>query len=139
MTPSRTATPPSGLGSVTPTPSPTSCAACTGTLTASSTVAPSVAAAAAPGTSISYPSPASGSSVSFGFGMSQAGSATLKVLNSAGMLVSQNSQAFGAGPAVLPLDISAYAQGVYYYEVQISYSDGSSQNLALSTFVVVRP
>ena len=67
------------------------------------------------------------------------GTARVKVLNAAGQFVSENSASFGAGAAVLPLDISGFAQGIYYYQVEISYADGSSKSLPLKTFVAVRP
>jgi hypothetical protein len=77
--------------------------------------------------------------VTFGFTLAQPGRARVRILNASGQLLSENSAGFGAGPAELVFDVKGFAQGVYYYQVNMDYDDGSTEILALKSFVVLNP
>ena len=68
--------------------------------------------------------------------MARAGTARVQILNSAMALMSEETQALPGGAGSLGVDITGYANGLYYYRISMVYDDGSTGSLSVSVFVV---
>jgi hypothetical protein len=88
------------------------------------------------GTTYSYPLPARGT-VNLAFDLSLGADVRIEVVNSAGSLVTVLNGRLAAGTGALTLDLSGFANGVYYYSAKLTFDDGSVKVLKPSTFVVV--
>jgi hypothetical protein len=121
-TPTMTATPSSSLS---PTFSPV--------LSASAVSLPVVPA----GSSSIYPSPATGSTAHVAFEMLQAGQAHIVIYDSGGNVASTVTENLPAGAASVSVDISALLQGVYFYRIDLTFSDGTQQRPTGGRFAVI--
>lgn len=89
-----------------------------------------------PGTCFTYPAPATGNQLKFAFYMNGAGLAAIRVWNERGDLVTQFSQTLGSGAQTVPLDISRFTSGVYFYRITLNYVSGASEKLNTNKFMV---
>ena len=81
---------------------------------------------------VAYPVPATGNSLTFGFVISTASPVRLRVLDALGNLMADVTQTLPSGAGSITLDISAFASGVYYY--QLTSDTGTTP---LATLVIV--
>jgi hypothetical protein len=70
--------------------------------------------------------------------MQRAGNSQVLVRNERGDLLADLNQASGCGPQVTSLDIHAFAAGVYFYQVRLSYTEGGGEKLRTQKFVVLK-
>lgn len=64
--------------------------------------------------------------------------ARIKVWNTGAQLVSEWQETRPSGPQSCGLDAQSYANGVYYYRVEMDYVGGGSERLKVRKFVVRR-
>ena len=81
---------------------------------------------------MAYPVPATGNSLTFGFVLSTTSPVRVRVLDSLGNLVADVIQTLSSGSGSITLDISAFASGVYYY--QLTSDTGTTP---MATLVIV--
>ncbi len=85
-----------------------------------------------------YPSPAKGSQAKVCYNMAGAGQMELKIWNWEGGLAGQWTDQKPAGIQTTPFDISGFAPGVYFYEVQFTYASGRTDKSGPHKFAVIR-
>jgi hypothetical protein len=92
-----------------------------------------------PGRNFVYPQPCHGGPLHFAYFMRQPGQANLHLFNAAGVALGGLDEHRGAGPQVGTLQVTAFADGVYYYEIEIRYDSGEREMLKAGKFLIVRP
>ena len=126
----------------TATPSPTHSPTCTpGGATRSPTLPATLGPKAdpPPGRLFAYPQPCHGGPLHFAYFMRGPGQANLHVFNAAGVALGGLNEHRDAGPEVGTLQVTAFADGVYYYEIEIRYDSGEREMLKAGKFLIVRP
>jgi hypothetical protein len=70
--------------------------------------------------------------------MVSGGSYRVRILNSGGTLVFDQTWASQpAGSCQAAISLSGFAPGIYYYQLQLNYDDGSSESQPAKTLVIV--
>jgi hypothetical protein len=142
-TPSLTGTP--AAGSPTASPSQTPAYSATPTSSASPTRSPTPQttllpkADPPPGTIFSYPQPCRGQLLHFAYYMRRPGQANLRVFNAAGLALGGLNEHRQAGPEVGTLQVGGFANGVYYYLMEVRYDAGDREMFKAGKFLILRP
>jgi len=91
-----------------------------------------------PGTIFPFPQPARANLVRFAYFMRKPGQARLRVFNANGVALGGLSEHAAAGPTVSTLEVSAFANGVYYFQMEIRYDAGDREMLKVGKFLIAR-
>jgi hypothetical protein len=83
---------------------------------------------------VAYPQPARGA-LTIAFSLPEAGEATLEDYDERGLRLGSWTQSFDAGAALMRLDVSGYAPGVYLYRILLDLPSGP-QSLGPAKFAV---
>ncbi|HXB96560.1 MAG TPA: hypothetical protein VNZ54_00815, partial [bacterium] len=92
-----------------------------------------------PGDIFTYPQPCRGRALHFAYFMRRPGQANLRIFNAAGVALGGLDEHREAGPEVGTLEVSAFANGVFYYQMEIRYDAGDREMLKVGKFLIVRP
>lgn len=84
-----------------------------------------------------YPFPAKGDHASVSYKMAESGKVELKIWNEKAELVSDVTEHTEAGVQVTSFTISAFASGVYFYSLILTYNSGKVENIKPRKFVVL--
>jgi hypothetical protein len=88
------------------------------------------------GGSYIYPSPTRGNSAKIVYTMAQSGSVRIRIHNEVGALVDTIEEDKPAGFQASLVSVGKFAQGVYFYLLNMSYDDGSKESQPAHKFVV---
>ena len=89
-----------------------------------------------PGGSYIFPSPTRGSSAKIVYTMVHAGNVRIRIHNEAGALVDTIQEDKPAGFQASQVSVGKFAQGVYFYLLNMNYDDGSKESQPAHKFVV---
>ncbi|HEY5038291.1 MAG TPA: hypothetical protein VIJ93_04385 [bacterium] len=84
-----------------------------------------------------YPSPAKGDHATVSYKMAESGRVELKVWNEKAEIVDDVTDQKSAGVQVTPFSISAFASGVYFYSLILTYDSGKVEKIKPHKFVVI--
>ncbi len=126
--------------SPTPTNSPTVTSTSTITETPTATLTPTSTTGlpTSPGSSYIYPAPVIGGSANISYNMVGSGHMYLRIYNLAGELAATFDDVKPAGQQTSFLNLSGFAQGVYFYILQIQYDSGVWDKQQPRKFIVLR-
>ena len=94
--------------------------------------------AVTPGSGYVYPSPVMGGTAHFAYYMSEPGTVSIRVWNSAAELAATIQESKQSGNQTSSLDMGSFAAGHYFYIIEMSYDSGNQDKLKPSKFDVVR-
>jgi hypothetical protein len=90
------------------------------------------------GNAFVYPEPVTGRDARLAIYMNEIGVANVLIFNSVGEVSAKLQEVLGQGLQTIPLNLSTFAPGVYFFQISMQYSSGDTELVSAGKFVVVR-